>query len=307
MNQHHTQPQAIQAVQPTGQFLASIIGQELERFHQFEPMARANENIEGVHKLRIGVRRLRAIITAFSSAIVTNTSSLLDELRVLGGVLGALRDLDVLRLKIPEWSFNAALEPQVQVIVQSALKGSSLTAYRKLLNTLDAPRTQNLFKRLNALAQTRLVQFEPDDDRQKIEHALQTMYKHLQYLDAQARKPHASLESLHALRKQAKRVRYVIEMLEPILGSKVGKTIKQVKALQSQLGEINDLAFALEYLHQMARGQIDLAFVLEPLEGYLETRLKTSRAQFLSESKTFDPRVEWQTLRRGFKHLEHAK
>jgi CHAD domain-containing protein len=80
-----------------------------------------------------------------------------------------------------------------------------------------------------------------------------------------------------------------------------------MKTLQSQLGEINDLALGLEYLHQLARENIDLAFVLEPLERYLEEKLKTTRTQFLSEIKTFDPRAESQSLWRGFKHLKHAK
>jgi CHAD domain-containing protein len=240
-------------------------------------------------------------------AIAGNVGSLLEELRVLGSVLGAVRDLDVLQIKMSQWSYNFPLENRVLEIVQAELETSRLKAHIELLKTLDSPRTQHLFKCLKELGQNSLAHLESDHEQQKIEHALETMYEHLQHLDAQARKPHASLELLHTLRKQTKRLRYVLEMLEPILGSKVGKTIKQVKALQSQLGEINDLAFALEYLHQMAREYIDLAFALEPLERYLENNLKTTRAQYLSESKPLDTRVEWQMLRRGFKRLEHAK
>jgi CHAD domain-containing protein len=96
----------------------------------------------------------------------------------------------------------------------------------------------------------------------------------------------------------------VLEILEPKLGTVIKKAIKHLRKVQSQLGEINDLAVTLEHLHQMARDSIDLAFVLEPLEDYLEAKLKTSRAEFVLVWKDFDPRVEIQKLHRGLKHQD---
>jgi CHAD domain-containing protein len=287
--------------------VAQTILQELERFETLQAIARADANIEGVHQLRVCTRRLRANLTAFSSLIVKNPIRLLEELRVLGGALGTVRDLDVLRLKIPQWSFDVPLEPQVLEIVQAALEIARSKTRSELAKTLDSPRTQHLFKRLSELAHIVLGKSASHHDQQKIEKILEAGYQHWQQLGIKSQQSHAKLESLHALRKQTKRVRYVLEMLEPMIGSVAGKAIRHMKTLQSQLGEINDLAFGLEYLHHLAREQIDLAFVLEPLETHLENNLKMTRAQFLSESKTFDARVEWQTLRREFKHLEHAK
>jgi CHAD domain-containing protein len=270
--------------------------QELERFAQLKPVARVNANIEGVHQMRICVRRLRAILTECSSLIVLNPSDLLETLQVLGGVLGAVRDLDVLHLKVSRWSLDVPLESQVLEIIQTSLETSRYKAHARLLKTLDSPRTQHLFKCLNELTQTMIRQSMPHHDKQEIAKMLEAAYQRLQELTIQTQKPHATLESLHALRKQAKRVRYVLEMLEPMIGSAACKAIKHMKTLQSQLGEINDLALGLEYLHHLARENIDLAFVLE-----------TTRTQFLSEIKTIDPRAESQSLWRGFKHLKHAK
>jgi CHAD domain-containing protein len=293
-----------------GQLIAQTILQELGRFETLRAIARADANIEGVHQLRVCVRRLRAILTECSSLIVKNPSDLLEELRVLGRTLGAVRDLDVLQVKVSQWGLEVPLEPQVLEIVQAVLETSRLKARSELFKSLDSPRTQHLFKYLNELAQTIPGQFMPNHDQQKIEKVLEAAYQHLQQLAIKTQQSHATLESLHALRKQTKRLRYVLEMLEPLIGSAAGKAIKQMKAWQSQLGELNDLAFGLEHLHDLARERFDLAFVLEPLEQYVEENLRTTRAQFLSEFKTFDARAKWQTLRRGLKHhtkLEHAK
>ncbi len=261
--------------------------QELERFAQLEAVARADANIEGVHQLRVCVRRLRAILTECSSLIVKNPSDLLEELRGLGRALGAVRDLDVLQVKISQWSLEVPLEAQVLKIVQAALETSRLKARTELFKTLDSPRTQHLFNRLSELAQTIAGNFTPNHERQKIAKILEAAYQHLQELTIKTQQSHAKLESLHALRKQTKRLRYVLEMLESTYGSVAVKAIRQMKTLQSQLGEINDLAFGLEHLHHMARTRLDLAFVLEPLEHYLEQNLNTTRAQFSRHNQNF--------------------
>jgi CHAD domain-containing protein len=287
--------------------VAQTILLELERFGQIQAITRADADIESVHQLRVCTRRLRAILTAFSSVIVGNSSTLLEELRALGKLLGAVRDLDVLRVEVLQWSLDLPLEPQVMEIVQTALESSRSKARCELFKTLDSPRTQHLFKCLNELAYTLIGQFTPHHDRQKIEKILENAYQHLQELRTKTQQSHANLDLLHELRKQTKRLRYVLEMLEPMIGLVACKAIKHMKSLQSQLGKINDLAVGLEHLHKLAQERIDLAFVLEPLEGHLEEKLKTTRAQFLNEIKTFDARVEWETLRRGFKHFEHTK
>ena len=51
---------------------------------------------EGVHQMRVGVRRLRAILSAFAKLLPNGEHRWLsDELRWLGGVLGVARNLDV--------------------------------------------------------------------------------------------------------------------------------------------------------------------------------------------------------------------
>ena len=49
-----------------------------------------------------------------------------------------------------------------------------------------------------------------------------------------------AVEELHDMRIAAKRLRYVLEMSEPVLGAPAKKAAKQAKKLQDLLGEIHD-------------------------------------------------------------------
>jgi CHAD domain-containing protein len=49
-----------------------------------------------------------------------------------------------------------------------------------------------------------------------------------------------AIEELHDMRIAAKRLRYVLEMSEPVLGPPAAKGAKQAKKLQDVLGEIHD-------------------------------------------------------------------
>ena len=49
-----------------------------------------------------------------------------------------------------------------------------------------------------------------------------------------------AVEDLHDMRIAAKRLRYVLEMSEPVLGAPASKAAKQCKKLQDLLGEIHD-------------------------------------------------------------------
>lgn len=51
---------------------------------------------EGIHQMRVGVRRLRAILSVFAPLLKNGQSSRFsDELRWLGDTLGRARNLDV--------------------------------------------------------------------------------------------------------------------------------------------------------------------------------------------------------------------
>jgi CHAD domain-containing protein len=77
------------------------------------------------------------------------------------------------------------------------------------------------------------------------------------------------LESLHGLRKRAKKLRYGIEYLQAQYGRGSQRYYKRCSALQKRLGRINDLASSTRLADELAHdGHLDLA----PSLGILASR-----------------------------------
>ena len=72
-----------------------------------QPAVLRGEEVEGVHQMRVGIRRLRSLLVLFEPVLEPHAASrFADELRRLGRVLGSARDWDVLLEK----SLPAAIE-----------------------------------------------------------------------------------------------------------------------------------------------------------------------------------------------------
>src|SRR6185295_13148637 len=88
------------------------------RLLSFDPYARLGD-AEGVHQLRVAARRLRSVIRTFVPLCdPAKIQPVVEDLRWLGGVLGEVRDLDVLEIRLHEASgedstpFLEALAPR---------------------------------------------------------------------------------------------------------------------------------------------------------------------------------------------------
>src|SRR5439155_22648167 len=69
---------------------------QLREIEQHDPGTRLGRDSESLHDMRVGVRRLRALLRAGMELVATDTGELDDRLKELGRVLGEVRDLDVL-------------------------------------------------------------------------------------------------------------------------------------------------------------------------------------------------------------------
>jgi CHAD domain-containing protein len=82
------------------------------------------------------------------------------------------------------------------------------------------------------------------------------------------------VESLHKLRKSAKKIRYGIEYLEGLYGDDGRRYHKRCNKLQKQLGHINDLKTALRLAAELTQdGRTDLAPALGLLAHWSDERL----------------------------------
>lgn len=255
-----------------------------------------------VHQMRVTVRRLRNVL-AMSRRLLDRqvTDPVRAELGWLAGVLGAVRDDEVLRAGL-----TALLDDQAGPALGRAraparrrLTGeltSRERADRAAAHTaLDSDRYVELWASLHAL-----VDSPPLDDRgvrpsgRELRTALRKTW---QRLDAEcaalvALPPGPDRDvALHEVRKSGKRLRYALEATRPALDeSQVRRMLRRLERFQEYAGALRDDQLALERLSDLAEQPGGDAFVLGHLHGALQARVTRRERMVDSELARLDAR-----------------
>ena len=207
---------------------------------------------DAVHQMRVATRRLRSTLRSFGQIISRDrTQRLATELKWLGTVLGDARDAEVLAAHLQaglcETPAELVIGP-VQARVQGHFASKHADARTALLDALDSDRYFSLLDELDQLIAE--PPFTPKAARPAAD-----------VLPAVARRPYRQVspahapgaaypagqptdEALHQARKAAKRARYASEAMAPGIGKKASRFAKQMKKLQSVLGDHQDAVIA---------------------------------------------------------------
>ena len=205
-----------------------------------------------VHRTRVAARRFRSTLRTFGVFDAERAAALEAELAWYAGLLGAVRDRDVLRVHLS--GLIAGLpDDLVPPAAASALEQYLIEERehhrRALLRALNGRR---YFALLDAIDQwlaeppfTEAAQAAPAQARAWARRAERELRKRLRVVTAGNGDP----ERMHRARKAAKRARYAIELAGPVLTPKLARrTIKQTTAIQDTLGEFQDSVVACETL-----------------------------------------------------------
>ena len=206
-----------------------------------------DEDLEGVHQARVGIRRLRSDLkTAQPLLDYRSVRPLRRELDWLMDRLGEVRDLDVLlaRLRSDIRSLDPVdMEGAEAVLAQVAQERSD--AYEQLRVALRTPRCAAL---LEDMARTAAAPpFKSREARRPASEVLPRLVRGpLRELRREARRQGKTPddEGLHRVRIRAKRVRYAAELAAPSAGRKAKRAARRLARVQSVLGEHNDACVA---------------------------------------------------------------
>ncbi|MEK7784428.1 MAG: CHAD domain-containing protein, partial [Chloroflexota bacterium] len=217
-------------------------GRKILRFH-FERML-ANEegtregvDIEALHDMRVATRRQRAAFRIVAPHFKRKTiRAFRDELQTLAGSLGAVRDLDVL--------IDAARS------YQSDLEKTTATAFQPLLDEWNSKRDVARDEMLAYLESDSYRAFKDaygkfletagagarnaaTAEPQLVRHILPTeLWSHYSAVCAyETVLPWAAIETLHALRIEGKRLRYLLEFFSEVFGSAIEEAVTAMVAL----------------------------------------------------------------------------
>jgi CHAD domain-containing protein len=277
------------------QHVLSTLRAQLEAIRACEAGTRAGRDPEDLHKMRVAVRRLRAMLRASRPLFDAKwVKGLRSELGWLGTALGEARDLDVLREYL-----GSEL---------TSLEGAERKAGQRLLRRLDADRARSRgvlrrvldgrrYAKLLARLQASLASPQVASPGLSLRGSAAAEFKKLRRA-VKALSGHPSAEDLHEIRIKVKRARYAAELVGADAGGRGQRFIDQAKKIQDILGEHQDAVVLEEYLHEV----IDRREATHALEQQLlkrqRKRRKKTRAAFFEEW----PRLE----RRGRKAWSDA-
>lgn len=206
---------------------------------------------EGVHQMRVGLRRLRSALTAFRSLLpATEPGHLKQEASWLADALGPARDLDV---------FLGELLPPVErardgdrglAALRRLAEGGRAEAYAGARAAVRTPRYTAFLLRLGAWIEGRgwrraapdpaALAAPVDDFAAALLHRRRRKARKLG-----KRLAGRSVAQRHELRIACKKLRYACEFFQSIYETKTtARYIGRLASLQDDLGHLNDVAVA---------------------------------------------------------------
>jgi CHAD domain-containing protein len=242
---------------------------------------RLGEDPEDVHQARVATRRMRSDLRTFRDVVEPTWSvPLREELRWIGGELGAVRDAEVLRDRLR--GREPRLAEQDRRSVERLLAGLDRRrdeARERLLSSMRDPRYAALLDALVAAAGAPVVLDEAAEEPASValRPALEAPWKHLGAAIDRVREEESD-QALHAARIRAKRVRYAAEALAPVFGRRARAFAQAAVGLQDVLGEHQDSVVAAAWLREVAKASPSLAFAAGLLVSIEADAGRASRA-----------------------------
>jgi CHAD domain-containing protein len=241
-------------------YLQAMIREQYDEILAHDPGTRLGTDPEALHKFRVAVRRLRAVLRAARPILDRAwTDQLRAELAWLGRALGAVRDHDVLLQHVRAQAPTMSPDEQAPLErLAEAIDAQREGARGELLEVLSSPRYLELLGRIELAGEMPRW----NGVRRSVKNlAVREFRKFERELDRLG--PGPSNAELHRLRVRGKRVRYAGELAAPAVGKPAHRFVARAKKVQDVLGEHQDAVVAEHRLRELIRAKRDpgIAFV----------------------------------------------
>lgn len=261
------QPLALDAAMSVEQAFLAIAGNCLEQVSGNQDGVAAGADVESVHQMRVGLRRLRSALGMFKSLLVL-PDGLKSELDWLGGALGEARDWDVL-------AGNTLAQLDGEAQADAAALAQAAYAQARLKHVEAAQAVTSARCTACMLGLQRWLQARAWRDSCSVRQVRRLDAPVSPFAQATVRKDqrrlmkrgkrllHASPQQRHQVRIAAKKTRYATEFFASLFAARtVQPYVGRLSALQDELGWLNDVQVAdrlLQQLPEVQTGQADQA------------------------------------------------
>jgi CHAD domain-containing protein len=274
----------------SGAALLSSFDRSWKDFSDAWKKARSKASEKSIHDLRVKTRRFIAVLDlAQALSQRDGIASLQRRFKKVLKKMGPLRDVQV-QLE------NVSQIPQAPVITafKNRLERRERQAIKKIPTELKRGRRQRLAKDVKGVL-AKLGHAEELSGHGKVQHSVERVLasRRNEFLKAERRfqSLHAADEdALHEMRIALKKMRYVVEAAQPVLGAEAKQRARQMRAFQQLMGDSRDLEMLRAELEKWAnkRGRkIAIVPALETLQEKREGLIK----KIVESSPKFDKLV----------------
>lgn len=227
---------------------------------------------EGVHQMRVGLRRLRSAFSVFRTLIPASQQAWLrDGAARTIRALGPARDWDVFQSDLLAPLIAARPEDRALRALRTKARTKGRASYRAVRRSLENADYTEFALRFGQWVEARAWRHDADatpDMAKRQATPITTFAK--RFLKKRHKKAIAAgedfagqtIEQRHNLRIVLKKLRYTTEFFQPLFDKKAVKSfLASVKTLQDDLGYLNDVAVAEALLSELLAkpGQQDLS------------------------------------------------
>ena len=263
-------------------------------------------DVEFLHELRVAVRRTRSVLAEGKGVIPDDVRRRHREsFGWLGQITSAARDLDVYVVGWEDYIAPLRTVDRGSLDrVRAELDKRRRAAHAELARALRSDECREVLGSWRAwLTDPTVV---PADDRRlgpfvadRIARAQRTVLT-----DGRAITPSSPPERLHDLRKDTKKLRYLLECFGSLFPTKGRKAfVAQLKALQDNLGDHQDAEVHLAQLRELAHDlharatvDTDALLAMGSLSDHLDRRRVEERAAFVERFAAYDTKPNRRTL-----------
>lgn len=215
---------------------------------------------EGVHQMRVALRRARSALTIFKSALPSDHHDWLQrEAKSLITALGSARDWDVFVDELLQPILEARPDDQSLKVLRDAVNEERRQAYARARQALGAPAYLEFVLDMGIWLESRAWRREETArslDRPLADLAREVLRKrHKRSLKLGRDFEGLSDEALHRLRISLKKLRYASEFFVSLYGRERTRSyLASLRQLQDDLGHLNDVAVAESRLGELCAG-----------------------------------------------------
>ncbi len=222
--------------------------------------ARADIDSEFLHDLRVATRRTRSALSQIKGVFPeAATRKFRDAFGWIGQITGPTRDMDVYLLGFP--AYRASLPERVRADLeplQDFLLEHQRAEQRLLAKRLASPHLRKILKEWREFLQMQDLSEVPPPNaarpiREVASERIYRIYKRV-LKEGQVIVPETPAQALHELRKNCKKLRYLIEFFQHLYPKRtVGPLVREIKVLLDNLGSFQDLEVQADKLRKFAR------------------------------------------------------